>query len=110
LKRTAILTFQYYRILLLYNVAFTILWIGIALYGFGELNAVVLFWAKVSGFVSAAFLNYYSAKESYFYFRNAGYQMRRVILTAFLADSLSFIIVFLSITLITNAATHLISR
>ena len=109
MKRTAILTFQYYRILLLYNLAFTILWIGIALYGFGELNAVVLFWAKISGFASAAALNYYMAKQSYFYFRNAGYRMRRVIITAFLADALSFIFIFLFITLITHAAAHFIS-
>ena len=108
MKRTAILTFQYYRILLLYNVAFTIVWIAFALYGFGELNAVTLFWAKASGFVSAAFLHYYFANESYFYFRNAGYRMRRVIITAFFADVASFVIVFLFITLITNAATHLI--
>ena len=88
--------------------AFTIVWIAFALYGFGELNAVTLFWAKVSGFVSAAFLHHYFAKESYFYFRNAGYRMRRVIITAFLADALSFVTIFLVITLITNAATHLI--
>jgi len=106
LKRTAILTFQYYRILLLYNLAFTILWIGIAFYGFGELNVVALFWAKVSGFVSAAFIHYYSAKESYFYFRNAGYRMRRVIITAFLADALSLIAIFLLFTIITNAAEN----
>jgi hypothetical protein len=109
LKRTAILTFQYYRILFLYNVAFTILWIAFALYGFGELNAVVLFWAKISGFASAAALNYYMAKQSYFYFRNAGYRMRRMIITAFLADALSFIVIFLLFTVITHAAAHLIS-
>lgn len=87
--------------------AFTILWIAFALYGFGELNVVVLFWAKVSGFVSAAFIHYYSAKESYFYFRNAGYRMRRVIITAFLADALSLIAIFLLFTFIANAAAHL---
>ena len=107
MKRTAVLTFQYYRILLLYNVAFTILWIGIAVYGFNELNAVVLFWAKISGFVSAAFLNYYSAKQSYFYFRNAGYRMRSIIITAFFADVLSLLIVSLLFTFITYAAAHL---
>lgn len=106
MKRTAILTFQYYRILLLYNIAFTIVWLAFALYGFGEMNMVVVFWAKVSGFVSAAFLNYYSAKESYFYFRNAGYRMRRVIITTFLGELLSFIIIFLFITIATDAAQH----
>lgn len=87
--------------------AFTILWIGIAVYGFNELNAVVLFWAKISGFVSAAFLNYYSAKQSYFYFRNAGYRMRSIIITAFFADVLSLLIVSLLFTFITYAAAHL---
>ena len=92
---------------MLYNLAFTIVWIAFAVYGFGELNVVVLFWAKVMGFVSAAALNYYSAKESYFYFRNAGYRMRRVILTAFLAELLSFIIISIFITLIAHAAAYL---
>jgi hypothetical protein len=86
--------------------AFTIVWIAFALYGFGELNAVTLFWTKVSGFVSAAFIHYYSAKESYFYFRNAGYRMRRVIITSLVADALSFIAIFLLFTSITHAATH----
>jgi hypothetical protein len=108
LKRTVILTFQYYRILLLYNVAFTIVWIAFALYGFGELNAAALLWAKICGFLSAAALNYYMAKQSYFYFRNAGYRMRRVIVSAFFADLLSFILVYLLIILITHAASHLI--
>ena len=78
-----------------------------AFYGFGELNAVVLCWAKISGFVSAAFIHYYSAKESYFYYRNAGFRMRRVIIAAFLADVLSLMMIWLLFTLITHAAAYL---
>ena len=86
--------------------AFTIVWLAFAFYGFGEMNAVTLFWSKVMGLVSAVALNYYSAKQSYFYFRNAGYRMRRVIITTFLAELLTFIIVFLLVTAITYATRH----
>src|ERR1700758_3764657 len=86
LKRLSLLLLQYYRILLPYNLVFIMLWLGIAVFGFGELNVVVWFWAVVCGFWSAVALHYYSAKESYFYFRNAGYRMRRVIITAFVAE------------------------
>ena len=107
MKRTVILTFQYYRILLVYNVAFTIVWIAFASYGFGELNPAILFWAKISGFISAAVLQGYSAKESYFYFRNAGYRMRCILLQAFSADVISFIFAYLLISLIIYAIAHL---
>jgi len=110
LKRTAILTIQYYRILLVYNVTFTIVWIFLALFGFGELNAVVLFWAKISGFISASVLQGYSAKESYFYFRNAGYRMRRIVLQAFLMDIISFVFAYLLISLIIYVIAHFKSR
>jgi len=106
LKRTAILTFQYYRILLVYNIAFTIVWIAFALYGFGELNLSVLFWAKISGLISAAVLQGYSAKESYFYFRNAGYRMRRIILLTLLMDVGIFIFIYLVVTFTTYAIAH----
>jgi hypothetical protein len=107
LKRSITLTFQYYRIVLLYNIAFTIVWIALALFGFGELNAVVLFWAKVCGFVSAIAIYYYSANQTYFYFRNAGFRMRRILLQAFLMDVLNFIVLYIFITLVAYAAAHL---
>ena len=88
MKRTAILTFQYYRILLVYNIAFTIVWIAFALYGFGELNLIILL-------------------ESYFYFRNAGYRMRRIVLQAFLTDIINFVFAYLLISLIIYAIAHI---
>lgn len=70
-----------------------VLWLIIALFGFRELNAVVWFWAMASAFWSAMAIHYYSAKNTYFYFRNAGYRMRKVIGLTFLADVLIFSII-----------------
>ncbi len=92
MKKLLCLALQYYRILLLYNVLFTVVWLVFAWYGFGKLNIVVWFWAAVCGFWSAVLLHYYTASNTYFYFRNAGVRMRRVILLTFLVDLLIFLI------------------
>jgi hypothetical protein len=52
----------------------------------GTINSGVLLFGKATGFFCAVGLNYYSAKESYFYFRNAGYSMRQIIKYAFIID------------------------
>ncbi|WP_295672565.1 hypothetical protein [uncultured Mucilaginibacter sp.] len=92
--------------LLLFNIACTLLAIAVVWYGFGHIDAFILFIAKTLGFIGAVMLHRYSAKETYYYFRNAGYRMRSVILTAFLADTLLYILSFLLINLITHATEH----
>jgi len=92
LKRITILTFQYYKLLLFYNVAFTVLIAKIA----GPFNPATFLLAKLIGFTAAVALHYYSANKSYFYFRNAGYSIRYIILAAFLIDmSVYFLMIML---------------
>jgi hypothetical protein len=63
------------------------------LFGAGALTIGNLFYAKLIGFGGAAGLQYYSAKETYFYFRNAGYRIRQVIASAFAIDFILFAII-----------------
>ena len=86
LKRLAILSFQCYRLLLVYNATFTIL--ILFLFGFPKphVHAGSFFFAKVIGFISAAAVYYYTAEKTYYYFRNAGIAMRKVMVCAFLID------------------------
>ena len=57
--------------------------------------------AKIVGISSAIALNNYQYKQSYFYYRNAGYHMRRVIITAFVMDILTYVTIsFLAATII----------
>jgi len=62
------------------------------LVGAGSLNAGNLLFAKLMGFAGAAGLQYYSSKNTYFYFRNAGYRVRQVIASALLVDVLLIIL------------------
>jgi hypothetical protein len=105
LKRIAILTFQFYRLLLSYNIAFSLLAAVIFIYaGFGDV--VGLFFAKVTGFLCAAGLHYYYSSDSYFYFRNAGYRARKMLVIAFAADILIYISLATLFTLTIHASTH----
>jgi len=55
----------------------------------------------------AVVLHYFSAKENYFYFRNAGYGMRRMFISAFAID-LSICILLISLSkIILHAALYL---
>jgi archaellum biogenesis protein FlaJ (TadC family) len=103
LKHLTILSFQYYRLLLVYNAAFTIL--VVFLFGFDthHIDAVIFLFAKLIGFASAAGLYYYMAKESYFYFRNAGYPIWRIIVNAFVIDLLLCILIISFFLLIPHA-------
>jgi len=75
-------------------------------YGFGSVNAGNLFIAKILGFTGAVMLHRYSAKETYYYFRNAGYRMRSVVLSAFGADILLYILSVFLFNLVSHAAEH----
>jgi len=106
LKRIAILTFQVYGLLLSYNIAFSVLAAVIFIYDAGFGDAGNLFFAKIIGFLGAAALHYYYSRDSYFYFRNAGYRVRKILISAFAADMLIYMILATFYTLITHAATH----
>jgi len=92
--------------LLLYNIACSLLAVAVVLVGLGHINAGNLFLAKLLGFAGAVMLHQYTAKETYYYFRNAGCRMRRIIALAFMVDFLLLIIFFLLIALTTHAATY----
>ncbi len=63
-------------------------------------NVISLFIAKVIGISSAIAFNNYQYKQSYFYYRNAGYHMRWVIFTALAVDILLYLaIAFLASTI-----------
>ena len=86
LKRLGILTLQYYRLLLLYNIAFTILALLILIFDKAAINTQIFLFAKVIGFIAAVSLHHFSAKENYFYFRNTGFGMKRMVINAFVID------------------------
>jgi hypothetical protein len=83
-----------------------VLGIAVVWYGFGYIDAFIVFIAKILGFAGAVALHWYSAKETCYYFRNAGYRMRSVILTGFLADITLYILSVFLFNLITHAAGH----
>jgi len=102
LKRLSILTFQFYRLLLLYNISCTL--IGWALIRFDgmPLNIVSLLFAKLLGFSGALGLHNFNSKNNYYYFRNAGSSMRWIILSALATDILVYFALTTLSTLILN--------
>jgi hypothetical protein len=60
----------------------------IATIGLGGFGVSAFFAGKLIGCLSSIGLYHYFSKQSYFYFRNAGYHMRRVILNACVIDTL----------------------
>lgn len=78
----------------------------IFIYGAG-VGAGTLFFAKLTGFLCAAGLHYYYSGDSYFYFRNAGYRARKILITAFAADIFIYLTLATLFILITHAAAHI---
>jgi hypothetical protein len=104
LKRLYILTFQFYRLILLYNIAFTILTIFISFFSGGFSSGSFLF-AKLVGFTGAVSLHYYSSKNTYLYFLNAGYSIKKIIACAFAVDIGFYLFIVTSIYFIKQVFT-----
>ncbi|MGZ4001597.1 MAG: hypothetical protein ACXVIY_13240 [Mucilaginibacter sp.] len=102
MKRLSILTFQFYRLLLLYNIACTIIgWVLMRAGGL-PLTTVSLLFAKLIGFAGAIGLHYYNSKNTYYYFRNAGLSMRWIFVSTLGADILVYFVLITLSTLIPN--------
>ncbi|MGF7080606.1 hypothetical protein [Mucilaginibacter sp. UYCu711] len=96
MKRLITISLHYYKLLWVYNLAFTLL-ATIIVWGYiGVLNAATFFIAKVIGFTSAMGLYYYSSSKSYFYFMNAGYRMRTIFINAAIIDACIYLLIVLS--------------
>lgn len=110
LKRLGIITFQFYRLLLLYNIAFTVLALFLLIFNAGTINpgaaVLLLIPAKIIGFMCAVALHNFSSKENYFYFRNAGYGMRRMFISAFAIDISVCILLIILSKIILHAALY----
>jgi hypothetical protein len=100
LKRLSILTFQFYRLLLLYNIACTIIGLVLVRIGGMPINTVSFFPAKLIGFAGAIGLHYYNSKNNYYYFRNTGLSMRWIFLSAFVTDILVYFLLIAIASLI----------
>ncbi|SDE26376.1 hypothetical protein SAMN05216464_10523 [Mucilaginibacter pineti] len=107
MKRSGIITLQFYRLLLIYNVTFTLLPMSLVLLNSGSINTGVFIYSKIVGFMAGVGLHYFSEKKTYFYFRNSGYRVTRIITSAFVIDlSICAIIITVS-KLLLYAAAHI---
>lgn len=93
LNRSITLTFHYYRLLAWYIIAFTLL-TQIALnYGGIPLNRLSFLVSTLSAFIIAVLLHNYVSKNHYFYFRNAGYALRWLVLRALVLDICIYVLI-----------------
>jgi hypothetical protein len=107
LKRLSILSFQFYRLLLVYNLAFTFFILVISFFFFGTINAGTLLFAMLVGYLTATSIHHFSAKETYFYFRNAGYRIGKIIIGGFAIDMVIYFVLIFLFNLITYAVAYL---
>jgi hypothetical protein len=103
LKRLSILAFQFYQLLVLYNIAFTIVALMLTLFSGGKISIASFLIAKLMGFAFAVGLHYFISKNEYFYFRNAGYSMRWIILSTLAVDVLVYLVIALLSILLSYA-------
>ncbi|TFF33571.1 hypothetical protein [Mucilaginibacter psychrotolerans] len=71
------LLWYFYKPILLWNSAFTLTCLGLVCYYGGKVAGFVLFF-KLMGYASTTFLQSYTAKNVYMFYRNAGYSVRRM--------------------------------
>ncbi|TSD66948.1 hypothetical protein FFF34_005980 [Inquilinus sp. KBS0705] len=85
------LIWYFYKPILLWNLAFTLICVGlIAFYG-TKVNSFVFFF-KLMGYASTTFLQSYTAKNVYMYYRNAGYSIRKMYAYTYLIDFCIYVI------------------
>jgi hypothetical protein len=87
-------------------VAITLLAFVIIFFYFGTINAETLLFSMLTGFLTAIGLHYYSAKETYFYFRNGGYRIGKIIIGAFAIDLLIYFVLIILFNLVTHAVAY----
>lgn len=97
--RLKTLVFQYYATLWLYNIAFTICFIVLTGFGMG-FDPVSLFYCKLFGFLSAALLHYYTSPFTYFYYRNAGMPVRRLLIYSAVLDFTASLLIIIPVIIL----------
>jgi hypothetical protein len=94
----------FYKPILPWNLGFTLTAIFfIGTYG-ARVTGFMFFW-KLIGYVSTIFLQSYTAKNVYMYYRNAGYSIKRMYVYAFAIDMAIFIIMLILLF----TASHLVA-
>lgn len=86
MKRFITISLQYYRLLLIYNIGFSFFLAVIFYFYLGYLNAALFLFIKTFAFAMAVLIHCYSESACYFYFRNAGYRIAKVLAAAFALD------------------------
>lgn len=106
MNRLIILIRQFYRPLWLFNIAFTVIGLlFIMKYGLGTISNSLLI--KLAGYFASALYQFYMANKSYYYFRNAGYSVRRMYAYVFSIDFAIYIILILLYTLLHHEFAHI---
>ena len=65
---------------------------------------------KVMGYTSALGYQYFTSVKTYFYFRNAGYSIRRMYIYTFLFDLLIYVLLIILYSIALHGFAYLKSR
>lgn len=99
MNRLVTLTYQFYRPIWLWNLIFSVCGVIFLIKnGFSAIGMSLLI--KFTGYGSSLGYQYFMANKSYFYFRNAGYSVRRMYTYAFSVDMLIYIVLMVLYSLL----------
>jgi hypothetical protein len=105
MNRLVTLTYQFYRPILLWNWIFSICGVIFLIKnGFSAIG--MSFLIKFTGYGSSLGYQYFMANKSYFYFRNAGYSVRRMYAYVFSVDILIYIVLIVLYSLLPDGLFH----
>ncbi len=91
MQKHLLILFQFYKPLFLWNLLFSgAAFTGITLYGAGFLG--ISFIVKVLGYASSVWFQYYFSNKTHYYYRNAGYSIRKLYAYVFLFDIVVYLI------------------
>lgn len=94
------LLWYFYKPILFWNSVFTLTCLGLVCYYGRKVAGFVLFF-KLMGYVSTTFLQSYTAKNVYMFYRNAGYSVRRMYAYTYAIDlAIYFILLTICLLLI----------
>ena len=85
------LIWYFYKPLLLWNLSFSVVYLGL-ISAYGHKVIQYGFFFKLLGYASTTFLQSYTARNVYMYYRNAGYSIRRMYFYAYALDMFIYLL------------------
>lgn len=91
MQKRFLVLFQFYKPMFFWQILFSgVAFRDIYINGIGQFGGSCFI--KICGYISAVWFQYYFSDKTYYYYRNAGYPIRRLYMTVFCIDFLLYML------------------